>query len=101
MIRAAFATLCTALLAGCAQTTLESGENHPANPRAATPPLSEIPPTLRPGFDPHGDVAGDKSGEAHDHQSHDHHQHHHHHPDPEPDQHQHQHAPAPADGGTR
>jgi len=93
MIRAALATLCVTLLPGCVGTSLEAGETHPADPRAAAPPPPETPPTLRPGFDPNGDVSGEKVPEVPDHQ------HHHHHHDPGHDQHQHD--PGPGDGGTR
>ena len=75
---------------GCVRTSLEAGENHPANPNAATTPNAETPPTLRPGFDPNGEEPGEESREAPDHQ----HQHHHHDPG------HHHHDPGPADGGA-
>ena len=90
MIRGIFVTVWVSLLFGCARTSLDTSENHPANPSAATPASPEIPPTLRPGFDPHGDEPAEQSSEGH--------QHHHHH---DHGHEQHQHGPGAIDGGAQ
>jgi hypothetical protein len=93
MIRVFLLALFVSLSTGCVRTSLDTGENHPANPNAAAPPSPETPPTLRPGFDPNVDVPGEKSAEAPDHQHHHHHHHDHGHA-------QHDHGSGPTDGGA-
>jgi hypothetical protein len=92
MIRVILATLCVSLPLGCVRTSLETSENHPANPNAAASPHPKTPPTLQPGFDPNGDEPRERGAEAPDHQ---HHHHHHDHGHAH-----HEHEPGPVDGGA-